>query len=115
MITIPNDVFDIFANTTAEIAVKGDYDDYEGTYTKITKGSVMGDLQPYSGALLERDYGLKKECQKRFFCKTNPDIKEGVYLITEDLITEDATFEVVYVEQWEDGMTVMLKEVRVQW
>ncbi|MGN0150220.1 MAG: hypothetical protein ACI4C7_08245 [Clostridia bacterium] len=58
--------FDIFNNTTAVIVELDDYDDYRGTYTIKELGTVEGDLQPYSGGLLERDYGFNTECQKRF-------------------------------------------------
>ena len=99
-------VFDIFATTTAKIAVKENYDDYEGTYTLKSLGGVTGDLQPYGGELLKNEYGLARECQKRFFCKRDDNIKEGVYLII-----DDTSFEVVYVDEWDAGYIVMLNEV----
>ena len=95
-----------FYNTEAVIVEKGDYDDYENTYTLTEKGRVNGDLQPYSGGLLEKEYGLNIECQKRFFCEHNENITEGAYLKIGTRF-----FEVVYIVDWEMGLTVMLKEV----
>lgn len=101
-----NEAFDIFDNTTAQIARVSNYDDYEGTFTLEELGEVTGDLQPYSSALLERDYGLKKECQKRFFCRKNESIAEGVRFIV-----GNQNYEAVSVIEWDGRMCVMLKEV----
>lgn len=106
---ILDNVFDRFNNTVMEIVELADYDDYENRYNNvITIGTVNGDLQPYSGELLMRDYGLNKECQKRFFCGQNSDIHEGVYLKANDVY-----YMVVYVAKWDMGLTVMLKEVQL--
>ena len=74
------DAFDIFARTEAVVVEKGDYDDYENTYTLKEIDRVKGDLQPYSGDLLKAEYGLARECQKRFFCRKNDNITEGALL-----------------------------------
>lgn len=100
--------FDMFARTEAVVVEKGDYDDYENTYTLKEIDRVTGDLQPYSGDLLKADYGLARECQKRFFCKTNDNIEEGALLKI-----GGRYFEVVYVADWEAGHEVMLNEVKV--
>lgn len=101
-----DEAFDIFDNTTAQIARVDDYDDYEGTFTLHELGMITGDLQPYSSALLERDYGFKKECQKRFFCRKHESIAEGVRFII-----GNQNYEAVSVIEWEGRMCVMLKEV----
>ncbi len=105
---ILDNVFDRFNNTVMEIVELTDYNDYENTYNKVTLGTVNGDLQPYSGELLMRDYGRNKECQKRFFCGQNSNIQEGVYLKAEGVY-----YMVVYVAKWDMGLTVMLKEVNI--
>ena len=99
--------FDIFHNTTMSIVELGDYDDYENTYAdnKII-GTVTGDLQPYSGGLAEKEYGLTVECQYAFYCHTNDRIKEGVYFQNGDKF-----YEVVYAAQWGMGLAVLLKGV----
>ncbi len=99
-------VFDIFAKTDAVIIEKDDYDDYENTYTLTEIDRVTGDLQPYGGELLMNEYGLARECQKRFFCKANNNIKEGALLRV-----GGRYFEVVYVADWDAGYIVMLNEV----
>ena len=101
-------VFDIFAKTEAVIVEKGDYDDYENTYTLKEIDRVTGDLQPYSGELLKAEYGLAQECQKRFFCKNSDNIKEGALLRV-----GGRYFEAVYVADWDAGHEVMLNEVTV--
>lgn len=95
----------IFNNTTAVIAELGDYDDYENTYTINKLGSVDGDMQPYSGGLAEKDYGLHVECQYQFYCAQNDEIKAGRYLIT-----GDKCYEIVYTAPWDLGIAVLLKE-----
>lgn len=100
-------VFDIFHNTTMDIIILGDYDDYENTYgsNKII-GTVTGDLQPYSGGLAEKEYGLTIECQYAFYCHTDSRIKEGVYLES-----GNDFYRVVYVAPWNMGLAVLLKGV----
>lgn len=106
MFQVKSKLFNIFNNTAAEIVKKGDYDDYENAYNSVVVGTVQGDLQPYSGELLEKAFGFYKECQKRFFCEQNENIREGVYLKIDDVY-----YLVVYKTEWDLGMEVMLKEV----
>ncbi len=98
--------FDIFHTTTAIIAELGDYDDYENSYTIIEKGTIKGNLQPYSGTLAEKDYGFKEECQYQFYCSQNDNIKAGSYLII-----GSSHYKVVYVAEWDMGINVLLREV----
>lgn len=101
-------IFDIFHNTTAEIAVKGDYDDYENTYSITEKGKITGDLQPYSGELTGKEHGLITECKCIFYCHRDDGIKEGVYLLI-----GGASYEVIGVERWNMGCKVYLKEAEL--
>lgn len=97
--------FAIFNNTTAVIAELGDYDDYENTYTINKLGTADGDMQPYSGSLAEKDYGLHEECQYQFYCGEHDGIKAGSYLII-----GNKTYEIIYTAPWDLGITVLLKE-----
>lgn len=101
-------IFSVFDNTTAEIAVKGNYDDYENTYDIIKKSTVTGDLQPYSGDMALKEYGVQIDCQYVFYCPRNSDITVGAYLIT-----DAKTYEVTYIADWAMGMQVMLKGVEL--
>ena len=103
-----NNIFSVFDNTTAKIAVKGNYDDYENTYDIIEKSTVTGDLQPYSGDMASKDYGLQIDCQYVFYCPRNSDITVGAYLIT-----DTKTYEVTYVADWNMGLQLMLKGVKL--
>lgn len=103
-----NNIFSVFDNTTAKITVKGNYDDYENTYDIIEKSTVTGDLQPYSGDMASKDYGLQIDCQYVFYCPRNSDIMVGAYLIT-----DTKTYEVTYVADWNMGLQVMLKGVKL--
>lgn len=100
-------IFDRFKNTTVHILREDGYDDYENKYTFKEIGSIEGDLQPFSGELLEKTYGLKKECQKRFFCTDCAFIDTGVYMKINDVL-----YVVIYAERWGMGMDIMLKEVK---
>ena len=123
--------FGVFNNITVKIVRKGDYDDYENTYTLEEIGTVTGDIQPYSSALFERDYGLSMECQKKFYCASAmiSDARYGLVLdngivldlqvpigggtINEALyvVTDVQAFEIVYVADHELGLKLILKEV----
>lgn len=105
---ILDDVFSRFHNSEAEILRITGYDDYENTSTITVVRTVKGDLQPYSGELLQRDYGLNRECQKRFFCKADNDIKCGVYLRINGVV-----YIAEYIADWSMGLVVMLREVRL--
>lgn len=101
------DVFSIFDNTEMDIIELGEYDDYEGTYAddKVI-GTVMGDLQPYSSELAQKDYGLSVACQYAFYCPKNDNIKEGIHLTG-----GGKTYQVVHSLPWDMGLAVLLKEV----
>lgn len=101
-------IFDVFHNTTAAIAVKGDYDDYENTYSMIEKGEITGDLQPYSGELTGKEYGLITECKCIFYCHCDGRIEAGIYLLI-----NDTSYEVIGVEWWDMGCKVYLKEAEL--
>ena len=92
-------VFDIFNNCTMEIAELGDYDDYENKYS-------VTDLQPYSGELAQKEYGLDVECQYAFYCHKNDGIQIGAYLMD-----GNKAYEVVYAAPWDMGCAAFLKEV----
>ncbi len=100
-------VFDIFNNTKMDIIELGDYDDYENVYygNKVI-GTINGDLQPYSGEMAQREYGLSIECQYAFYCHNDDRIKEGVYF------TEGGkTYQVAYSALWDMGCAALLREV----
>lgn len=105
---VKSSIFDVFNNTMAKIIELGDYDDYENTYSIKEIGTIEGDLQPYSGGLAEKDYGLVVECQYRFFCAANEDITEGRYLIV-----GEKAYEITYAAVWDMGLTVLLKGVEL--
>lgn len=97
-------MFERFNNSVAEIIKLGDYDDYEGTYTKNTLGLIEGDLQPYSGILAEQDYGLKVECEYQFFCAANENVTDGNYLVI-----GSKAYKIIYTSDFGKGLEVLLK------
>lgn len=102
-------VFDRFDNVTAKIVVKGSYDDYENTYALEDVGIARGGLQPYSGGLAEKEYGLKTECQYIFYFHSGSPIKTGMYLLVQEMACK-----AVYVAGWGMGPVVLLKEVELR-
>lgn len=98
--------FDIFNNCTMEIAELGDYDDYENKYSVTVTGKTDGDLQPYSGELAQKEYGLDVECQYAFYCHKNDSIQIGAYLTD-----RNKAYEIVYAASWDMGCAAFLKEV----
>ena len=63
------DMFDVFNNTTAQIVERTDYDDLSNSFNRIAKGSITGDLQPYSSEFAQKDYGKEVDCQYIFYCR----------------------------------------------
>ncbi len=100
-----NKTFDIFRDTDAQILEKRDYDDYEGTYNTVSVCEVTGDLQDYSGALAEKDFGLAIECQKKFYCPENDNIHSGQYFAV-----GTQKYRIEYVKRGKLGLTLLLKE-----
>lgn len=62
-------MFDIFDNTTAQIVERTDYDDLTNTFNRVVKGSITGDLQPYSSEFAQKEYGKEIDCQCIFYCR----------------------------------------------
>jgi len=98
------DKFDLFHTATAQIVAKTDYDDYEGTFTENVKGSVTGDLQPYSAEQAEKDYGLKINCQYAFYYRSNADVVPNMILRI-----NGTDYNVKYVTVWDMGAMAMLE------
>ena len=125
--------FDIFNNITVKIVRKGNFDDYENTYDLEKMGTVTGDIQPYSGDLSERDYGLRIECQKKLYCASTlvSDARYGLRLddgtvlelevpigggrIQEALyvVTDVQAFKIEYAAEYAMGLVLLLKEVEL--
>lgn len=128
-----NKAFNAFNNTTgAQVVYKGNYDDYEGTFTLVELGALDGDLQPYSGKLAEKDYGVVLECEKRFFTscdliqsflyggiKLGDTIRLGADVKLNDgghkrdlyILVGGRTFRIVYAPEYIMRPVVLLKEV----
>ncbi|MGM9935770.1 MAG: hypothetical protein ACI38A_00310 [Candidatus Ornithomonoglobus sp.] len=105
---------------------------YTKTRTKTSLGYILADLQPYSGDLAEKDYGLKKDCQLRLFCAPGADVSkmltEGNYVRVIDSITlndalllktklpightrpDGGLYRIEYAPKWGAGGEAILKE-----
>lgn len=70
--------------------------------------STRADLQPYSGGLAQKQYGLDTECQKRMYCAVCHDISEGEGVSIDSQDTEPE-YLVTYVEQWDTYTMALLK------
>lgn len=97
--------FDIFRDTQAVIAEKGNYNSLWNTYDISELGTVIGNLQDYSGGLAEKDYGLAVECQKKFYCADNDVLKVGRYL---KIGTQN--YRIEHKAEGKLGLTLLLKE-----
>lgn len=68
--------------------------------------TVKADLQPYSGALAEMEYGFNIKCQKRMFCLHCAHIREG-----NCAVVNNTYYRIVYVEEWDSGMMAFLEMI----
>ena len=113
-------MFDIFDNTTAQIVERTDYDDLTNTFNRVVKGSITGDLQPYSSEFAQKEYGKEIDCQCIFYCRgvklsevleldSGMEIgmkpEAGVYFVI-----DGKEYEVRYVTERRMRTAVLLKE-----
>lgn len=113
-------MFDIFDNTTAQIVERTDYDDLTNTFNRVVKGSITGDLQPYSSEFAQKEYGKEIDCQCIFYCRgvklsevleldSGMEIgmkpETGVYFVI-----DGKEYEVRYVTERRMRTAVLLKE-----
>lgn len=97
--------FDIFHDTLAVVAEKGNYNSLWNTYDITERGSIEGGLQDCSAELAEKDYGLAIECQKRFYCDHNDKVKLGRYLVI-----SDKKYRIEHISEGKLGLELLLKE-----
>lgn len=97
--------FDVFRDTEAIIIEKGNYNSLWNTYDPIEIGSIKGNLQDYGGGLAEKEYGLQVECQKKFYCPDNNELKVGRYLKIGTL-----NYRIEHIADGKLGLTLLLKE-----
>lgn len=97
--------FGRFHDTTAKIVEKGNYNSLWNTYEPVECGSITGDLQDYSGELAQKDYGLSVECQKKFYCSTDDNVRAGRYLII-----GEQSYRIEHIADGKLGLALLLKE-----
>lgn len=103
--------FDVLGGTEIRLVSKGDYDDYENTYSLTEIGTLRGDIQSYSGGLAEKDYGLSIECEKRFFAHSAfPELKDKTDLYVVD---GNRSFRIMYIGEYDMGAVLLLKEAEL--
>lgn len=100
--------FDRLYDTKAVIVEQGNYNSLWNTYDTTEIGTVTGDLQDYSGGLANEEYGLAVECQKKFYCPHNENLKVGNYLIIDSL-----DYRIEYISNGKLGLTMLLKESKL--
>lgn len=100
--------FNIFASKSVILCSKDDYDDYANTYTVNEIGTLRGDMQSYSAELSEKEYGLRVDCEKRFFVHSElPEFEEGAQLYIIDGVR---SFRVMHIAGYDMGAVMLLKE-----
>lgn len=103
------DKFEIFRDTEAVIVEKSAYNSLMNTYKTTEIGTVIGDLQDYSGGMAEKEFGLTVECQKKFYCSESDLPKVGRYMKISDKF-----YRIEYVTRGKLGTTALLKEVELK-
>lgn len=107
-------VFDCFNNARAEVyslkktAANGYISRDEAITERKKLAELDVDLQPYSGGLAEKEYGLTVNCQKRLFCAPCEHIKEGNYMKA-----GAENYRILYVQSWELGTEALLERVKL--
>ena len=103
-----NNPFEAFYTTPVEIGRMtggGGYSNPDGTYNKL--GELTADVQPYSGGLAAREYGLSEQVEKQMFWGGSDDLRQG-----DIAVIAGERYDVVYTEAWEIGAMALLKKRR---
>lgn len=98
-----------FCKTPVYLMVNnGDEDSYDPTPQWKNIGELKADIQPYSGGLAQKEYGLTVECQKRIYTSRSELLYEGVYVrMAEE--AEEPEYICMYAEHWDDYTMAILK------
>ena len=105
---VKSNPFKRFYNTDVKIISIKETGAYTRTQTVTELCSFKADVQPYNGGLASKEYGLEAECQKRMICEHNGCLTEGNYAQI-----GRQRYKIIYVEDWDSGMSALLQAVRV--
>lgn len=75
-------------------------DDFQPT------AKIMCDMQPFSGGLALKEYGLEVDCVKRIYCDPCEHLLEGEGVAVDGVVR----YTVTYVEHWEAYAMALLKK-----
>lgn len=95
--------FERFYDTEVTV-VRIKKDDYSGETVQTELNFFTADIQPYSGGKAYEEYGVNIDCQKRMFCGEHDNIS-----VNNHVKIGGEIYEIVYVEKWGFGYSVMLK------
>lgn len=101
--------FQAFYNTSVtvgKVTGGGGYSNPDGIFSVL--GEVKADIQPYSGGLAEREYGLAEQVELQMFCDRADFIRQGnIAAVGEE------KYDILYAEYWEFGAMALLRKRRV--
>ena len=72
------------------------------------KAEITADIQPYSGGLAQKEYGLEIEAVKRIYCESCAFLEEGARVA---LKGENIGYTVKYAEHWDDYTMALLNKL----
>lgn len=100
-----NSPFNRFYNKQADI-YEENTSDYDLIGSDELLGSVMCDLQPFDTDTDSLPNGLSENKAYKLYCGKNELIKNG-----RRVCVNDKQYRIVRAEEWDFGMSVMVKEV----
>jgi len=92
------EIIDLYDGSTDDDGIYHIGDEY-------TIKSITCDIQPYSSALLYRDYGYNEQVTKRVFCNLDADIKTGMIVKFENY-----KFKIIKIIEWDDYMELAIDD-----
>lgn len=101
--------FQAFYNTPVAIGKVtggGSYSNPDGKFSVM--GEVKADVQPYSGGLAEKEYGLVEQVELQMFCDRADFIRQGNIAVV-----GKEKYDILYAEDWEFGAMALLRKRRV--
>lgn len=98
--------FSYFCKTPADIYCIKSGSGYSSAAEKEYVCTVSADIQPYSGQLEEREFGLDAVKRFKMYCSDNENICEGNYVKF-----DDEMHRITYAERWSMGITALIERV----
>lgn len=96
----------VFANGELTVYRKGITNSYTLESVKEDICTVKADIQPYSGELARKEYGLEVGQCLKVYCDRNAKLEEGLYCTVSG---RNGEYVIRYAEHWDNGSMLVIE------